>query len=185
MRFVVPVVFLICTTLLQNLFAEQWSTNQDNIAKTAVNTWKTETVVSLSNNLYLSSRTIAIDSDGHPHIVYCKDNRLYHAYHNGTQWQYEKVDESTFVDRGASIAVDTFNNVHISYYDTTNADLWYAVKKSGRWSTEKVDDTVLLTGSLTSIAVDKNGKAYIIYTKFTQTAPFLTSSMQPTHQVYG
>ncbi|MFO0793286.1 MAG: fibronectin type III domain-containing protein [Candidatus Brocadiaceae bacterium] len=166
MRFAAPLVFLICTTLLQNLFAEQWSTNQDNIAKTAVDTWKTETVVSLSNNLYLSSRTIATDSDGRPHIVYCKDSRLYHAYHDGTQWQYEKVDESTFVDRGASIAVDTFNNVHISYYDTTNADLWYAVKKSGKWLTEKVDDTVLITGSLSSIAVDKDGNPHIGYCVF-------------------
>ena len=63
----------------------------------------------------MTDRSIAITDDGIVHIAYGEDH-LYHAYYDGT-WHIETVDSSSGVGTHASIAVDSQDKVHISYYD--------------------------------------------------------------------
>ncbi len=112
------------------------------------------------------SRAIAIDKvTNQPHIVYGGDH-LYHAYFDGTQWQYETADNSPKVGRDASIALDSNNKAHISYRDDTDYDLKYATNDSGAWVTITVDSTGDV-GQYTSIAVDSNNKVHISYYDYT------------------
>ena len=67
-----------------------------------------------------------------------------------------------------SIAIDSNDDVHISYYDSTNGDLKYATDKSGSWVTTSID-TSGNVGSYTSIAIDSNDDVHISYRDTTNT----------------
>jgi hypothetical protein len=87
--------------------------------------WTTETIVKEKYSQHFYSRAIAIDTNGHPHIVY-GGNNLYYAYHDGSKWHIVTVDPSSGVGGYASIAMDKSGKVHIGYYDSTNKNLKYA-----------------------------------------------------------
>ena len=62
-----------------------------------------------------------------------------------------------------SIALDSTDKVHISYYDGyPSYNLKYATNASGSWTTTTVDSKGAV-GKYTSIALDTSGKAYISY----------------------
>jgi len=61
-----------------------------------------------------------------------------------------------------SIALDSNDRVHISYYDDTNEDLKYATNASGSWQTYTIDSGGAV-GEYTSIAIDSNDKVHISY----------------------
>ncbi|MBI5099136.1 MAG: hypothetical protein HZB30_07835 [Nitrospirae bacterium] len=78
----------------------------------------------------------------------------------------ETVDSTVNKDMGkySSIAVDSNNKAHISYYNATNYNLNYATNVSGSWIPyliESTDDA----GKFSSIAIDSNNKAHISYYK--------------------
>ena len=112
-------------------------------------------------------RAIAVDGYDKPHVAYGRD-RLYYAYFDGSQWQYETVDSSPGVGYYASIALDSNNKVHISYYDENNQDLKYATNTSGAWVVSMVDSSDV-AGMYTSIAVDSDNKAHISYYYYDET----------------
>ncbi|MBI4650759.1 tandem-95 repeat protein [Candidatus Desantisbacteria bacterium] len=110
----------------------------------------------------MSQRSIAIDKiTNNPHIVYGGYN-LYHAYYNGSSWQYEIIDNDSGVGKYASIVMDSNNKIHISY--SGNNCLKYATNASGTWTTTIVDSIKYeYVGEYTSIAVDSNDKIHISY----------------------
>ncbi|MED6338760.1 MAG: putative Ig domain-containing protein, partial [Candidatus Thermoplasmatota archaeon] len=61
-----------------------------------------------------------------------------------------------------SIALDSNENIHISYYDQTNGDLKYATDKSGSWVITTLDSAGTV-GLFTSIAIDSNDNVHISY----------------------
>ncbi|MEJ6665393.1 MAG: hypothetical protein QNL47_05370 [Euryarchaeota archaeon] len=71
-------------------------------------------------------------------------------------------DTSGSVGDYTSIAIDSNDAVHISYYDDTNYDLKYATNTSGYWTTVSVD-TSGSVGRYTSIAIDSNDAVHISY----------------------
>ncbi len=94
--------------------------------------------------------SIAIDSGNQPHISYydaghgVANRRLTHAYRTAAGvWFNERVPSAALlgndVGRGTSIAIDSSNNVHISYHDETLDELRYAKKAGGAWTDELVD----------------------------------------------
>jgi len=78
----------------------------------------------------------------------------------------DAVTLETGVGGYTSVATDSQNRVHISYYDWTNGLLKYALWDGVNWSFSTVDGnpaTDLNVGKFSSIAVDSNGFAHISY----------------------
>ena len=81
-------------------------------------------------------------------------------------WEITTVDsdDGGWVGYSTSLALDTSNNPHISYYDNIsydNGDLKYA-HYDGSWHTETVDSGGVV-GSCTSLALDTSNNPHISY----------------------
>lgn len=109
----------------------------------------------------MGERSLRLTDDGQPHIAYGGDH-LYHAWHDGTQWRHEIVDEATGVGQYASLALDGANRPHISYYDAANGDLKYAWYDGVKWHIQVVDSAGN-SGQNSSLALDTSGRPHIAY----------------------
>jgi hypothetical protein len=110
--------------------------------------------------------TIALDSNGNPHISYydTENENLKYAFKDGNDWQDpETIDDSGNVGWYTSIALDSNNRPHISYYDWTNKSLKCTYKDTTRWQTPETVDSSSDAGKYTSIAIDSNNYPHISY----------------------
>ena len=136
----------------------------------STSTWTIESVDAPKHFVFNSSRTIATDSNGHPHVAYGGAN-LYYTYYDGSNWNYETADSSQGVGGRASLALDSLGNAHISYYDSTNSDLKYVTNASGSWVAVTVDSTgdvdwgtsISIAPLGSSIALDSFDNVHISY----------------------
>ena len=80
----------------------------------------------------------------------------------GASWRIETVDDQWPVGLHASLALDSSDNPHISYYDESNSDLKYAYYNGSTWIIQAVD-TEGSAGWDTSIAVDSSDNPHISY----------------------
>ena len=136
-------------------------------ATNASGSWVTETAG--YKYIYVDYFTsIAVDSSDKVHISYTRTDWEYfststsyleYATNASGSWVTETVDNSGNVSRSTSVAIDSSDNVHISYYDYTNNDLKYATNASGSWITETMDSR----GENTSIALDSLDNVHISY----------------------
>lgn len=124
--------------------------------------WEIEIVDSFSQ--VGESTSIALDSQGNPHISYYDrtNSALKYAKLVDGDWEIETVDSEDDVGRYTSIALDAFDNPHISYYDATNRDLKYAGWIHEEWVIETLDSYGEV-GGYSSIAVDTNNCVHISY----------------------
>jgi len=77
-------------------------------------------------------------------------------------WVPETVDSPGDVGWYTSIALDSSDNPHISYFDETNSDLKYARWNGTDWITETVDSDGQV-GTHTSITLDSSDNPHISY----------------------
>jgi len=137
-------------------------------SSTLPNQWKKITV-DLSGDVGRYS-SIAMGSNCSVHISYYDATHGDLKYAKGVAglWSTETIDFCNYfgcffdVGRYSSIAIDSNNVPHISYYDATNHNLKYAKKSGGVWTKE----TVHFTGDVglyTSIAIDSNNVPHISY----------------------
>lgn len=131
------------------------------------NQWNIEVV---DNEPFASFDTsIAVDSSGKVYISYYNLEKGYLkvACKDKEQWTVEIVDhgqkQSNAVGSFSSCKVDARGRLHISYVDSMNGLLKYAVNDNGVWQVEVVDDSEFV-GAFTSLALDREGNPYISYT---------------------
>jgi fibronectin type 3 domain-containing protein len=132
-------------------------------------TWSIETVDSTGDVGELTS--MALDSNGYPHISYSDITNRYlkYAKWTGSAWSNEAVDSGGNVGGGSSIALDSNGYPHISYYDFTNYDLKYAKWTGREWLSQTVDSANNV-GCYSSIVLDSNGHPHISYSSYTLSA---------------
>jgi hypothetical protein len=105
--------------------------------------------------------SVALDSEGNPHISYCEGNNfLKYAYCDGTTWHVETVDYDGWPGLYSSIAIDQNDNPCISYWDSWDRELRYASWNGLAWDIQVVDSK---GGSFTSLAIDAEGNPHISY----------------------
>jgi len=86
------------------------------------------------------------------------------------EWHIETVDSEGTVGRDTSLALDSDDHPHISYYDSYyNNDLKYAHWTESAWQIETVDSEGRV-GEDTSLALDSSGYPHISYYDYTNTA---------------
>lgn len=109
--------------------------------------------------------SIAVDSNGNPHIsyLYHTGRDLMYATKSSGKWTTEALDTAEEVGWWTSIALDAGGNPHISYEDHTNGDLKYATKTP--FPPFLIIETVDQPHNVwwPSIAVDKIGRPHIAY----------------------
>jgi hypothetical protein len=105
--------------------------------------------------------SLALDSEGNPHISYCEGNCfLKYAYCDGTTWHVETVDYDGWPGLYSSIAIDQNDNPCISYYANYDSELRYTSWNGSAWNIQVVDSP---GGSFTSLAIDAEGNPHISY----------------------
>jgi hypothetical protein len=128
-----------------------------------------------------SYSSIAIDSSDNVHISYYDGtNGLKYATNSGvnsgegncivydtSNFDCTTVDSNTDVGKYTSIAIDSSDKAHISYYDDDGGALKYATNATGSWVAETVDGSGDV-GLHTSIAIDSSDSIHISYYHFTQ-----------------
>jgi hypothetical protein len=97
---------------------------------------------------WMNSHSLRIDSttNRNPHIVYGGDH-LYYASYTGSAWQVETVDSAYGVGKYASLALDSNNRPHISYYDSVNGALKYATHNGTSWQITTIERTFYTAAS--------------------------------------
>ncbi|MEC7112651.1 MAG: putative Ig domain-containing protein, partial [Candidatus Thermoplasmatota archaeon] len=151
-----------------------WDGTNDDLkyATDKTGSWVTVSVDAIG---YVGAYTsIAIDSNDAVHISY-HDSRSgdlkYATCSSGcttaSNWDIVSVDTTGVVGAYTSIAIDSNDALHISYYDDTYDDLKYATCSSGcttasNWDKVSVDTTGYV-GRYTSIAIDSNDAVHISY----------------------
>ena len=143
------------------------SSNEDlKYATDASGAWVTSTIS--SGNVVGLYTSIAIDSNDKVHISCLRSHGVSDEYGdlnyatNAAGFWRTILIHSGYVGKYTSIAIDSNNKVHISYYDATNDDLKYATDVSGAW-VNSIIDSVGNVGGDTSIAIDSNDKVHISY----------------------
>ncbi|NOZ69307.1 MAG: choice-of-anchor D domain-containing protein [Deferribacteres bacterium] len=144
-------------------------------ATNASGSWVTEIVD--SDGRVGESNSIAVDSSDNVHISYGDYTsypyyQLKYATNASGSWVTEIVDDSAVLSifSRTSIAVDSSDNVHISYvhdspiptYIFPKFYLRYATNASGSWVTETVDSGRKVS-KYSSVAMDSTGNAHISY----------------------
>ena len=77
-------------------------------------------------------------------------------------WTIETVDDSPLVGRYSSLAIDSVDWPHISYYDETNGNLKYAYRTGTGWHHEIVTSAGDV-GSFTDLALTTDNRPFISY----------------------
>ena len=128
--------------------------------------WHVETID--SGRMIGISTSISIDSTDRPHISYHawdqynEKNFLKYTCRDSSGWHIETIDRGGNVGCYNSIALDSRDMPHISYYDSEKNDLKYAYKNSFGWRIQTVDSKEDV-GLYTAIALDSNGNPHISY----------------------
>lgn len=123
--------------------------------------WKTEIVDNFSKNVG-AFNSIDVDSNNNPCIGYksYSTGELKYAKSTGSSWNIQTIDTGAPYQE-MSLALDSNDNPHISYYWSTGY-LKYATWSGSKWNIEIVDDTGQI-GSRNSIAVDSLDRPHISY----------------------
>ena len=134
------------------------------------NTWLIDTIeATKSFELQDSSRSMALDSSGRPHIVYGGDH-LYHAFFDGAVWHTEIIDSTPGVGTQASVAIDGDDHLHIIYgYSieiSSHGDgpyYRYATNASGQWIFEDLN-IIPLAAYHPTMNIDPSGAIHLLWT---------------------
>lgn len=113
--------------------------------------------------------SICVDPFGKVFISYFNFSHGYLklATRDQGQWKTEIVDDgggqSTSVGGFSSAKLDSKGRIHVSYIDSSNGLLKYAVRENENWNIEVADDSEFV-GNFTCLAIDKYCNPYISYT---------------------
>jgi len=132
--------------------------------------WETSTIDSTGDAG--ASLSIAVDSKNKVHISYFDDSNsdlmyaLKYANNVSGSWETMTIDSTGDVGWFNSIAIDSNNRVHISYYDRTNGDLKYATNATSCTlpvTTSQPQSQTIESGQTASMSVGASGTTPLWY----------------------
>ena len=139
--------------------------------------WNVETV----DRSYYSgdgSVSLALDTQGHPHIAYQDHNDpIRYVYRNGTSWQFENVSYSSY--SYLSLAVNSQDRPLISFLNGYTNGLSLAERGDVSWNVTGLSDSNMTGGYCTSLVLDAANNPWISFANATW------SELQLAHRVAG
>jgi hypothetical protein len=135
--------------------------------------WRLEAIETQGKVGYYAS--LAIDSSNRAHVgyQYVDDGDVRYASDVtddvSASWSIEVVDDENDVGGYLSLALDSHDLPHISYYDGANGDLKYAYHDGEQWVIQVVDSEGDV-GLHTSIELDERDLPHIAYFDFSNAA---------------
>jgi len=129
--------------------------------------WGCVVVVGTGSTRYYGEYTsIAVDKNNKVHIATTNGsgtvNSLLYCTNALGSWACAQPLSNATDVKYISLALDSGNKAHISYFNDTPDDLWYCTNSEGPWSCEAVESSFLVSyGSYSSIAVDSTNKVHI------------------------
>jgi formylglycine-generating enzyme required for sulfatase activity len=106
--------------------------------------------------------SLDLDQAGMAHITYMDYQDLKYSYKANGKWFSQKLDSSITTGECTSLALDSSEGPHISYWGRSNADLKFAQKSDSLWETFELINNGE-AGAYTSLEIDKNDLAHISY----------------------
>lgn len=126
--------------------------------------WYTETVAPTTGD-YADATSIALDSNGHPHVVYVggrPGGAVKYTWHDGTSWQTPvEVGTDAIEAVCVGLVLDANDMPHLVYHDYGERALQYAWY-DGSWHNEIVDNSADVGGRC-DLAIDASGRLYASY----------------------
>jgi hypothetical protein len=129
--------------------------------------------VSLIDGNYTGKTNISLDSQDTLHIAYLAKNGTDYTLKIASStsaggWTFDVVPTSNarIPSSSVSMAIDTNDHIHISYYDKDARELLYRNNSNGTWSSELIEDNISsITGDdvYNSMILDDNNKAFLAY----------------------
>ncbi|UCH50423.1 MAG: hypothetical protein JSV54_05210 [Chloroflexota bacterium] len=131
--------------------------------------WNTETVVDSDPSYLIYSTSLALDSSDQPHISFYESDQVHsegsfkYASYNGTDWQIQTIESGVGstggADKVSSIAIDSFDNPHVSFSrlqttPTVTHIIKYASYNGTDWNTEVVNSNCSMSNSLAFDSLD-------------------------------
>ncbi len=137
----------------------------------SIDLWSTELVAdgsSTSNRTDMYTDLIYDDLDN-PYISYCNHwSGAYYAaylrYYDGVDWLSSNPEGSTYHrgNNNTNIRLDSFNRMHMVYYQSSNQYLQYAYHNGTVWQAETVDSSAT-TGVNANFVIDSTDTVHIVY----------------------
>ncbi len=127
----------------------------------SANSWVIERADIAKEAVGGDDHSLAVDGAGHLHLAYGGDH-LYYAWHDGTSWHYEIVDDSRSVGNDASLALDSAGRPHIAY--AARGGLKYAYSDGAQWYIETIESgSDPSSGAVPSLVLDSLDRPHIAY----------------------
>ena len=151
----------------KSVFVNGFSSRDLRYARYNGSSWIFETVD--SDVGYVAQCSLDLDPNGYPHISYSVENIsenvifLKYAYFDGGSWIIQIVDSKGKCCK-PSIAVDSRNDPHISYFEGKSKTLKYAHYNGGSWVIQTVESYGSSAWSQ-SIALDSYDNPHIAYSE--------------------
>jgi parallel beta-helix repeat protein len=118
--------------------------------------WHIDTIV--ASGISHGQFALALDSEGTPHVSY-RDGGVWYAYHTGSSWAIELVDETSAYT--CAIALDSDDHPHIAYVVGSARRLRHAYWDGSTWIIQNLESGV--GTSKVAIACDSENNAHICY----------------------
>jgi hypothetical protein len=132
-------------------------------------TWVNEDITDPNHDGW--DNAIAFDSQNLPRTSsvdpssYIGSTGVEYAWNDGVDWHVEQIGSALInFFSGTSIAIDSVDNPHITYYDNITQALMYAVKENGLWTFSPVE-TDGDAGRFSSLELNSEGFPIIGYYK--------------------
>ena len=110
--------------------------------------------------------SIALDSNGNPHITYYDDtnNDLRYTHKMGSSWTFTTLDSTAHTGKGTSLAIDSNDHLHVAY-KTNSTEIAYMTNRSGSWvkTTLDANSTGNWGVNYINIMLDEGDDPHVVY----------------------